>query len=141
MGCINAEIVNFQSPCRNATVCCRLPLGTLRVATNKILLYLPLTPLDHFSQTKETKTIYWFWLKGPLDRYWTEVLESITTLSRLSLFSGEELEMVASTKIIFESPHIDNVSIFFSFRSFVNANVVGPVIDVIKLFLEEFWKI
>jgi hypothetical protein len=44
-----------------------------------------------------------------VDRNWTEVLESVTTLSRLSLFSGEELELVGSTKIIFESPHLDNV--------------------------------
>jgi len=66
-----------------------------------------------FRHTKEAKTIYWFWLKGPVDRVWTEVLESVTTLSRLSLFSGEELELVSSTKIIFESPHIDNVGFFF----------------------------
>ena len=61
-------------------------------------------------QTKETKTNYWFWLKGPVDRCWTEILETVTTLSRLSLFSGEELELVNSTKIIFETPHIDNVN-------------------------------
>lgn len=65
----------------------------------------------------KSKDSNWLILDGPLDFKWAENMESMMTTGVLSLYSGEELKISPTSKILFETTDLTNVRSVVFFQS------------------------